>query len=69
MMLRRCSSIPVIFELLSKKKVVFDLPFLFEIHKYFLGILYPWQASSLSGYLKIEYLFAPVSYITFHQRP
>ncbi len=52
------------FELLSKKKVVFDLPFLFEIHKYFLGILYP-LAGKVRGVdiSKSSTLFAPVSYI------
>ncbi len=52
------------FELLTKGKIVFDLPTLFTIHEYFLGTLYTWagkvRAVDIS---KPGALFAPVAHI------
>jgi cell filamentation protein len=52
------------FELLSRRKIVFDLSLLFTIHKYFLDTLYAW-AGKVRGVdiSKSGALFAPVAHI------
>src|SRR3990167_7937756 len=52
------------FDRLNKEGVYFNLPFLFEIHKFFLGPLYPWAGKMRRiNISKNDVLFAPVEHL------